>query len=179
MSYLDWDNRQLFALARERRREANAARVAVQPPTVRYSVRDFPPPCADPHVAPCPLRGSRPAYRYRKPGNGLHGLVPASVFLTLWELQDGCCYLCAKPFVEDDWATRDHVVPRSKGGEDGGNTLLACGACNTWKADSDPTPCELLYLAGVNLRFMSVFNLVSAEGGFHPRPPIAAATAAR
>ncbi len=158
----------LKALTREKRRESRQARIDALPPTIRVSAleprfgRSLDEPVEHMPQAFRPWRPLRAncRQRYRKPPNALHHLIPERVFLTLWDLQGGRCYICAKGFVPDDWASRDHVVPRAKGGEDGGNTLLACAACNQGKADSDPTPCELLYLAGVNLRFMSVFELI-------------------
>lgn len=98
--------------------------------------------------------------RYVKPPSSLHGAVPESVFRTLWSIQRGRCYMCAKGFVAEDWATQDHVVPRSKGG---GSVLLACFACNNDKGDRDPKPCELLYLEAAGLRFLGVFAQIERE----------------
>lgn len=62
------------------------------------------------------------------------------------------CYLCQREFdAELSDATVDHVVPRSKGGLNRNNRLLACRPCNEKKADRLPKPCELLYLRAVNL----------------------------
>lgn len=38
-----------------------------------------------------------------------------------------------------DRATRDHHIPRSKGGGEGGNLILACAACNSTRGNRDPT----------------------------------------
>lgn len=52
------------------------------------------------------------------------------------------CQYCGKP-----GGTVDHIVPRSRGGEDSWtNCVCACGACN--RAKSNQTPKE----AGMNLR---------------------------
>jgi hypothetical protein len=53
---------------------------------------------------------------------------------------DGVCQLCMKPCKFTD-ATRDHIVPRSRGGIGLPNNLqLAHYACNKLKADLDAIP---------------------------------------
>ena len=68
----------------------------------------------------------------------------------LFSLQEGRCYICSEEFTEADWATRDHVFPRSMGGEDASNILLAHRICNQVKADRLPTAEQLAYLARIN-----------------------------
>jgi 5-methylcytosine-specific restriction endonuclease McrA len=67
-------------------------------------------------------------------------------------LQGDRCFLCGGQMRERSAPTRDHVVPKAKGGKDGGNILAAHSACNSKKGDRAPYPCELLYLAAVNAR---------------------------
>lgn len=67
------------------------------------------------------------------------------LYVRLRWAQRNRCYLC------DKWLARgvtiDHVVPRSKGGTDHRNRLLACDSCNRRKSNRDPYPCERLYLS--------------------------------
>ena len=57
--------------------------------------------------------------------------------------QDGKCYFCECPITDDkeyegpaEASTLDHIIPRSKGGEDiFENTVAACEPCNTRKSD--------------------------------------------
>ena len=50
------------------------------------------------------------------------------------------CYYCGRKLTSRQ-CTIDHVVPRSKGGEDSlSNYVLACGPCNWEKADTLITP---------------------------------------
>lgn len=74
---------------------------------------------------------------------------PRHIVATLTWAQDGTCYLCGKP-----WAvpTRDHVVPKAKGGKSRWNQLLAHPRCNVRKSDRWPYPCELMLLHAVNMR---------------------------
>lgn len=46
--------------------------------------------------------------------------------------QNGLCYYCRQPTLLADW-TKDHVVPRSKGGGGGDNIKGACIGCNSAK----------------------------------------------
>ena len=55
---------------------------------------------------------------------------------------NGRCYYCKTPFNHDDplsdrYPTKDHKVPRSKGGARLGlrNIVMACRQCNSEKAD--------------------------------------------
>lgn len=56
-----------------------------------------------------------------------------------------CCY-CAEPmklafkhYGEDDFATRDHIVPRSRyGANNEANSALCCYRCNQEKGDRTP-----------------------------------------
>jgi len=74
---------------------------------------------------------------------------PPAIIPSLMWAQDGRCYLCPRPMSSP---TRDHVVPKAKGGGSRWNQLLACPRCNVRKADRWPYPCELLMLHAVNLR---------------------------
>lgn len=66
------------------------------------------------------------------------------------KLQGGRCYLCGQLMRTEP--TREHVVPKARGGRNARNILAAHQACNLRKADRVPYPCELLYLAAVNAR---------------------------
>lgn len=70
--------------------------------------------------------------------------------------QDNACSLCGEPL---DFAatgplapTYEHVMPRSKGGANHRNRLVAHRRCNANKSDSLPTGCEILLLDAVNTR---------------------------
>lgn len=77
----------------------------------------------------------------------------------LYLAQHGLCYLCGGPLAsrrvvrkgQPNGATLEHVIPRAAGGRNNGNRLLACASCNVAKADRWPYPCELIFLASVNL----------------------------
>lgn len=79
----------------------------------------------------------------------------------LFHLQGGRCYLCggamiakALGYQTPEDATRDHVVPRRRRGPDVRNLLAAHRECNERKADREPYPCELVYLAAINARLV-------------------------
>jgi hypothetical protein len=51
------------------------------------------------------------------------------------------CHYCRRIMRDDDEylrETRDHYHPRSRGGQDHGNIVLACYACNQVKGDMHP-----------------------------------------
>lgn len=62
---------------------------------------------------------------------------------TLYQQQNGRCYYCDGPmYLPDDTrchphtqATRDHRIPRSKGGGEGANLVGACFRCNNAKGN--------------------------------------------
>lgn len=83
----------------------------------------------------------------------------------LMAIQGGECFLCGDWMVKTTslapngrvltsplMRTRDHVVPKHRGGPNRRNVLLAHHRCNGVKGDRLPYPCELIYLAGVNAR---------------------------
>lgn len=79
--------------------------------------------------------------------------------VVLFHLQGGRCYLCDEAMTAKALhvqtpqdATRDHVVPKRQRGPDVRNLLAAHRECNERKADREPYPCELLYLAAINAR---------------------------
>lgn len=51
----------------------------------------------------------------------------------VWRVRPHCAY-CNAPLTRDT-LTRDHIVPRSKGGGGGDNLVPACGPCNRAKAN--------------------------------------------
>lgn len=70
--------------------------------------------------------------------------APAPDLVALHNRFDGKCQYCGKDTElsytapRDDRATRDHVIPRSRGGtDDPDNITLACGRCNQLKANKD------------------------------------------
>lgn len=75
----------------------------------------------------------------------------------LWKAQSGHCAICGEWLLRDErfhddtgW-NLDHVYPRSRytfGNR--GNIVLTHIACNTAKADRDPTGCEIIVLHAVN-----------------------------
>lgn len=64
--------------------------------------------------------------------------VPRLTKRWVWYRDQGCCAYCAVPLGYRD-ATIDHVVPRSKGGiTSWTNVVIACGKCNSRKANRTP-----------------------------------------
>lgn len=81
--------------------------------------------------------------------------------VVLFHLQGGRCYLCGEAMKARELgaqsptdATRDHVVPRGRRGRDVNNLLAAHRECNERKADREPYPCELIYLAAISARLV-------------------------
>lgn len=74
--------------------------------------------------------------------------VPALTNRELFRRDHSMCAYCGKLF-KDFKLTRDHIIPRSKGGEDKWmNVVTACGKCNRKKDDNLLEECDmqLLYL---------------------------------
>jgi 5-methylcytosine-specific restriction endonuclease McrA len=69
----------------------------------------------------------------------------------LYAAQAGNCGLCGRRMHEASEGTLDHVVPRSRGGQNAGNLLLAHERCNNAKANRMPTQEEMEILAAVNV----------------------------
>jgi len=73
-------------------------------------------------------------------------VVEGQEFPTL--IKTGTCHYCGEYFNPDDKhlrPTRDHIIPRAKGGPDEEWNLIrwACARCNTKKKDDWPTcPCQ-------------------------------------
>lgn len=71
---------------------------------------------------------------------------------------DDCCSLCGKAMDFECTATDprrptfEHVIPRSKGGQNVRNRLIAHKDCNGRKQSNMPTGCELIRLQVVNAR---------------------------
>lgn len=58
-------------------------------------------------------------------------------FIRRYDWQGGLCALCGKWFIPEAM-TRDHIVPRSKGGGYGWHNIqLACRACNLNKDNKE------------------------------------------
>lgn len=71
----------------------------------------------------------------------------------LYEAQAGSCFFCRETMAPGPWSvrrrggfTKDHVVPKSRGGSAERNVVLACKPCNGEKSDRLPTPEELARL---------------------------------
>lgn len=70
------------------------------------------------------------------------------------------CLLCGGPLDfasgfephDDRRPSFDHVLPKSLGGKNDGNLLIAHRKCNSDKSNRRPTGCELVWLAAVNAR---------------------------
>jgi len=52
----------------------------------------------------------------------------------LYSLQGGLCFYCQAKF-QYQQLTRDHFLPRCKGGQSSGNVVLSCRDCNGEKSD--------------------------------------------
>lgn len=94
-----------------------------------------------------------------------HGVAgPGVQPKVLMRLQGRRCYLCTGDLTDQmtpghkgtpldpAFRTRDHVMPRILGGTHWRNVLLSCVDCNSRKSGRLPTPCELIYLAAINLQ---------------------------
>ena len=67
-------------------------------------------------------------------GNG--GVLPTNVHATLFDAQEGCCYLCGELLYRrfDDPVSLEHLIPVSRGGRnDPSNVVLAHLSCNKKK----------------------------------------------
>lgn len=93
----------------------------------------------------------------------------AHKYRRIYDLQNGCCYLCGEEFSNQSEATDDHVTPKSRGGRRLGNILHACRPCNEEKSHRAPFPCELLYLLAINLR-LPRHDLKRASGKYLELP---------
>lgn len=85
---------------------------------------------------------------------------PGPLRTALNEAQRGRCYLCGDPLgprksrggVRVRSFNFDHVFPRRRYDfYQRGNLLLAHPDCNVKKGDREPFPCEVIYLAAINL----------------------------
>jgi len=80
---------------------------------------------------------------------GTTHLLRKEFYKKLWDAQNGRCYLCNDPLTVYD-CTKEHVVPRSRGGKDSQrNQLLSHAKCNEEKGDRLPTRNEKRYLQDV------------------------------
>ena len=72
------------------------------------------------------------------------------------KVQGGACSLCGRPLSFDkdgpQQPTVEHVTPRSRGGRNHKNRLVAHRGCNLRKGAGLPTGCELILLQAVNAR---------------------------
>lgn len=84
--------------------------------------------------------------RYVKLPDHFYGSAPlTSKNLRLRD--DNKCQYCSRKEAQLDkgeYMTRDHILPRSKGGKDvWTNVVLACNSCNNRKADQTPEDAEM------------------------------------
>ncbi len=76
----------------------------------------------------------------------------------LLEAQGGRCGICGELIEHDPGLfmgmragpSRDHVIPKAKGGKDADNLVIAHYLCNCRKGDRTPTGCELIWLDAAN-----------------------------
>jgi hypothetical protein len=81
--------------------------------------------------------------------------VPGLSKTTIWQRDRNMCAYCGHVFKDKD-LTLDHVIPKSKGGPDTWENLVACcKPCNSWKDDKSlkEAKMELLYLPYVPNHF--------------------------
>ena len=75
-----------------------------------------------------------------QPRFGGYALVPSNDLRRFHKEKGGHCFHCGSLTLLtrvrcDRQATRDHLIPRSKGGGDGANLVLSCYRCNQDKGD--------------------------------------------
>lgn len=94
-------------------------------------------------------------------------MTMATMFEKLWNVQKGLCWLCHEPMIpflrhHPLAASKDHVVPRSKGGvSKQRNYLLAHRDCNSNRRDALPIELSKGYtLRGLRDRAISRVNAV-------------------
>lgn len=181
MGYCDHAEAELIALTRQKRREEAVRRLKAKygetvhacGPTVEFvpTISEPDPPKTNRRWRRLPVttldralrrhtkkeeRRNRPVAKHVMRPEGPHtNYLSQAAFEKIRRFQGNACYLCRREFTPDDDATQDHVVPRSKGGKNAGNILLAHAWCNTKKADRDPTADELAYLAEIRMKFVA------------------------
>lgn len=83
--------------------------------------------------------------------NGERKTIPRSYYpltnRTLFARDGFLCMYCGRPFAEHQ-LTRDHIVPRSRGGADRWeNVVAACRRCNQYKGNRQPEELGLQLMA--------------------------------
>lgn len=77
----------------------------------------------------------------------LDNAVPALSNASLFARDQYLCLYCGERFARSN-LTRDHIVPRSRGGRDGWtNVVTACRPCNNRKGQRTPTEAGMMLLA--------------------------------
>lgn len=90
-------------------------------------------------------------------------IAHAPLLYRIAKIQGFKCILCGGGMLfgahpnDPHRASVDHVIPRSLGGRDHNNRLAAHKGCNTDKASSPPTGCELIWLQFVNAELDAAF----------------------
>lgn len=76
-----------------------------------------------------------------------HAAIPALSNRELFRRDGHMCMYCGETY-QESLLTRDHIVPRSKGGQDQWtNVVSACRRCNTAKGSRTPEEAQLALLA--------------------------------
>lgn len=83
----------------------------------------------------------------------------------LFKRQNGRCFYCGEPMkkqrfkkiVAEDGYTVDHFVPKSLGGNSGGNKVLCHNKCNSRKGNRLPTDAEIDH-------FMVIYGPAKSKG---------------
>lgn len=80
----------------------------------------------------------------------------------LWVAQHELCFLCLESFTLDN-VSREHVVPKSMGGGNGDNVVLAHRRCNNKRKAKKPTVEQLARLAKLNaaIEVMTPFEVIA------------------
>lgn len=85
----------------------------------------------------------------------------------IWSRDNGVCWICGK-HVELEDASRDHFVPRSKGGINNiTNLKLAHKLCNSKRGNGDPVPKRLkkaARVAAINVETGLEFTVAEMRG---------------
>lgn len=119
-----------------------------------------------------PSPNAPPAKRRLRPGAQPE---MRSLMERMIDAQQGRCILCWTMIdMEADFdpsapakPSFDHVLPRSLGGANEGNRLIAHRHCNTDKGNRRPTGCELVWLAAVNARLAPAAEIPATKGASH------------
>lgn len=171
-SYIDTDNADIFALTRERRR-ARKAWTACNVGSAKYwgsqeaadrAVERYERWRIEARLESAATRAAAKAHHITKKTRQAATMKPAQMpklAVLLFELQDGRCYLSGEPFTIMNPPTWEHVLPKSKGGINQRNLLLAGHGPNNAKGNRLPYPCEIIYLDAIMAQIDAKKGLIS------------------